>query len=77
MAGAGTRVAQRVGTVAAQVGPDLGRELSLHFDPQTPELIGQGSRLAGSLIKAANDTAPLIIQVVLDNLKGFKCCLCK
>jgi len=46
VAGAGTRVAQRVGTVAAQ----------------TPELIGQGSRLAGSLIKAANDTAPLIIQ---------------
>ena len=26
-------------------------------------LIGQGSRLAGSLIKAANDTAPLVINV--------------
>merc|ERR1711872_51261 len=46
VARAGTRVAQGVGTVAAR----------------TPQLIGQGSRLAGSLIKAANDTAPLIIK---------------
>ena len=28
----------------------------------TPELVGQGTRLAGSLIKAANDTAPLIVD---------------
>jgi len=46
VAGAGTRVAQGLRTVASQ----------------TPQLIGQGSRLAGSLVKAANDTAPLIIE---------------
>eukprot|EP00092_Neocalanus_flemingeri_P100469 GFUD01128325.1.p1 GENE.GFUD01128325.1~~GFUD01128325.1.p1 ORF type:complete len:258 (-),score=59.71 GFUD01128325.1:40-813(-) len=34
---------------------------------QAPELIGQGSRLAGSVIKAANDTAPLI----LDGIQEF------
>merc|ERR1712152_77866 len=27
-----------------------------------PELVSQGTRLAGSLIKAANDTAPLIVD---------------
>ena len=30
---------------------------------QVPVLVGQGSRLVGSVIRAANDTAPLIIQV--------------
>ena len=27
-----------------------------------PELVSQGTKLAGSLIKAANDTAPLIVD---------------
>jgi len=49
--GAGSQVAQRVGVVASQA----------------PELIGQGSRLLGSVIKAANDTAPLI----LDGIQEF------
>jgi len=44
--GVGTRVAQGAAGVAAG----------------TPELVGQGTRLAGSLIKAANDTAPLIVD---------------
>ena len=30
---------------------------------QVPVLVAQGSRLVGSVIRAANDTAPLIIQV--------------
>jgi len=51
IAGAGSRVAQGVGVAASQV----------------PELIGQGSRLIGSVIKAANDTAPLI----LDGIQEF------
>jgi len=46
IAGVGTRVAQGAAGVAAG----------------TPELVGQGTRLAGSLIKAANDTAPLIVD---------------
>jgi len=46
IAGVGTRVAQSAGTVASQA----------------PELVSQGTRLAGSLIRAANDTAPLIVD---------------
>ena len=46
IAGVGTRVAQGAGTVASQA----------------PELVSQGSRLAGSLIHAANETAPLIVD---------------
>jgi len=46
IAGVSTRVAQGAAGVAAG----------------TPELVGQGTRLAGSLIKAANDTAPLIVD---------------
>jgi len=46
IAGAGSQVVRRVGVVASQ----------------TPELLGQGSRLLGSVIKAANDTAPLIVE---------------
>jgi len=42
----GSQVAERVGTVVSQV----------------PELLGHGSRLLGSVIKAANDTAPLILN---------------
>ena len=30
---------------------------------QVPDLIGQGGKLLGSVIKAANDTAPLILDV--------------
>eukprot|EP00092_Neocalanus_flemingeri_P027440 GFUD01029761.1.p1 GENE.GFUD01029761.1~~GFUD01029761.1.p1 ORF type:complete len:276 (-),score=95.50 GFUD01029761.1:40-867(-) len=51
IAGASSRVAQGVGAAASQV----------------PELISQGSRLLGSVIKAANDTAPLI----LDGIQEF------
>jgi len=51
IAGAGSQVVRRVGVVASQ----------------TPELLGQGSRLLGSVIKAANDTAPLI----LDGIQEF------
>jgi len=51
IAGAGSRVAQNVGVAASQV----------------PELLGQGSRLLGSVIRAANDTAPLI----LNNIQEF------
>jgi len=29
---------------------------------QVPELVGQGSRLVGSVIRAANDTAPLVLE---------------
>jgi len=46
LAGAGAGVVQGVSTSFQQV----------------PALVGQGSRLAGSVIHAANDTAPLILQ---------------
>jgi len=46
IAGVGTRVAQGAGNIASG----------------TPELVSQGTRLAGSLLKAANDTAPLIVD---------------
>ena len=44
--GVGTRVAAGASRVASGA----------------PELVSQGTRLAGSLIKAANDTAPLIVD---------------
>ena len=47
LAGSGLTLAQGVGSVASQAS----------------QQIGQGSRLAGSVIKAANDTAPLILDV--------------
>ena len=47
LAGSGLTLAQGVGAVASQAS----------------QQIGQGSRLAGSVIKAANDTAPLVINV--------------
>ena len=46
IAGVGTRVAQGAGNIASGA----------------PELVSQGSRLAGSLIHAANETAPLIVD---------------
>jgi len=46
IAGAGASVVQGVHSTLGQV----------------PALVGQGSRLAGSVIHAANDTAPLILQ---------------
>merc|ERR1711892_172638 len=46
LAGSGLRLAQGFGSVASQASQG----------------IGQGSRLAGSVIKAANDTAPLVID---------------
>ena len=65
IAGAGSRVAQGVGVAASQVSSLLQNIITkimiLLF--QVPELIGQGSRLIGSVIKAANDTAPLILDV--------------
>jgi len=45
--GSGMRLAQGVGTIATQASQQL----------------GEGTRLAGSVIKAANDTAPLVISV--------------
>ena len=30
---------------------------------QVPALVTQGSRFAGSVVRAANDTAPLVLQV--------------
>ena len=47
MVGSGMRLAQGVGTIATQASQQL----------------GEGTRLAGSVIKAANDTAPLVISV--------------
>jgi len=44
------RLAQGVGTIATQASQQL----------------GEGSRLAGSVIKAANDTAPLVISGIQD-----------
>ena len=49
IAGVGSRVAARAGSVASQA----------------PLLVSQGSRLAGSIIHAANQTAPLIVDVRL------------
>jgi len=46
IAGVGTRVAQSAQRVASE----------------TPELVSQGTRLVGSIIHAANDTAPLIVD---------------
>jgi len=46
IAGVGSRVAARAGSVASQA----------------PLLLSQGSRLAGSIIHAANQTAPLIVD---------------
>ena len=46
IAGVGTRVAQSAQRVASG----------------TPELVSQGTRLVGSIIHAANDTAPLIVD---------------
>ena len=42
----------------------------VHPPLQVPELVGQGSRLVGSVIRAANDTAPLVLEVsiTLDTL---------
>jgi hypothetical protein len=50
LAEVGARVAQGVGMRAAQV----------------PTLVGQGTRLAGSVIRAANDTAPLVLQGITE-----------
>ena len=47
IAGVGSRVAERAGSVASQA----------------PVLLSQGTRLAGSIIHAANETAPLIVDV--------------
>ena len=51
VAGAGVAAAQGVG----------GQVSTPHL--QVPELVGQGSRLVGSVIRAANDTAPLVLEV--------------
>jgi len=48
--GSGMRLAQGVGTIATQASQQL----------------GEGTRLAGSVIKAANDTAPLVISGIQD-----------
>ena len=37
--------------------------LNISFSLQVPELVQQGGRLIESVIKAANDTAPLILNV--------------
>ena len=64
MAGAGTRVAQGVGAVAAQVLQDRIHCCCI-FVIKAPQLVSQGSKLAGSLLRAANETAPLVIDVSL------------
>ena len=47
IAGVGSRVAASAGSVASQA----------------PALFSQGTRLAGSIIHAANETAPLVVNV--------------
>lgn len=53
-------VQERVGSVVgagANVAQGLGRTAV-----RLPNLVGQGTRLAGSVLRAANDTAPLVLQ---------------
>merc|ERR1712032_203212 len=48
------------------MGAGIAQGLMAIFTNKVPTLVGQGSRLVGSVIRAANDTAPLVLNGITE-----------